>query len=442
MRRRGSKAEDSAAFESAVGLRRGGLLAAGSVAASAAATLCSAGSTIIVLRLLPPAEAGRFAFLVELLYSVGLLGSLGQFILQARLYHQAPPAHYDWRRDTWSTIWITAPFILGGVIALARPYDLTIFEIIFLFVGAEAFVLVSCFSSILGQQQFYAWSSALLRLGNALLIFPALLMLLQPSLRQLDFILAALLVVLCATALLGGILLAGRLAPGPNRINLRQRLSGLIFLASILALLVPQRGMIVVAGAMLSPEKVAALAALASILRVFDLVGEPAGRVFSTEMARHPRAIGGGLLFAPWLLAGLLSAALLVALPPVAHYFYAGRYDAALALLSWLVLAGALRFVEIVPRGFLVYLAPTRSFSYYAAAHCGWALFGLFLMVQWTARSGLSGTVLAGALIAGGRVAISYFFYAKLQWTRRRSETAGQGLVIEGFEAAGEESPV
>src|SRR5205085_11573208 len=92
---------------------------------------------------------------------------------------------------------------------------------------------------------------------------------------------------------------------GEARITLRQRLSGLVFLAALLALVVPQRGMIVVAGAMLNPAAVAALAALVSILRVFDLVGESAGRVFATEMARHSRRIGAGLFAAPWLFAGL-----------------------------------------------------------------------------------------------------------------------------------------
>ncbi len=399
-------------------------------------------ATILILRFLPRPEAGRFAFLVELLYSVGLLGSLGQFVLQARLYHQAPSGHFDWLQDTWSTLWITTPFIVAGVLALAIPYELTTFQIIFLSLGAEAFVLINCFSAVLGQQQHYAWSSALLRMGNGMLIFPALLLLTNPSLRQLNFILVSLLVFLGTTALLGGLLLARRLARGRNQINIRQRVSGLIFLASILALLVPQRGLIVVAGAMLSAEKVAALAAFASILRVFDLVGEPAGRVFSTEMARHPRAISSGLLFAPWLLAGLLSAALLVGLPPVAHYFYAGRYDAALGLLNWLVVAGALRFVEIVPRGFLAYLAPARSFNFYAGVQCACAVTGLALMIKWTAYSGLYGTVAAGVLIAAVRVVISYLFLFRVQRFAKVSGAAGKSLVVEAFQTRGEEPPV
>jgi hypothetical protein len=437
-----SKFQRRAANERPIGLGRGGILAAGSVAASAFTTLCSVAATIIILRVLSRGEAGKFAFLVELLYSVGLLGSLGQFALQARLYHQAPPGHFDWRWDAWSTIWITVPFIVVGVLAIAIPYRLTVFQMTFLCLGAELFVLTNCFSAVLGQQQHYAWSSALLRMGNGLLVFPALLMLANQSLRRLDFVLVSLLVFLGVAALLGGILLARRLERGPGRITIRQRFSGLIFLASILALLVPQRGLIVVAGAMLSPEKVAALAALASILRVFDLVGEPAGRVFSTEMARHPRAISRGLLIAPWLLAGLISAVLLLALPPVAHYFYAGRYDAALGLLHGLVLGGALRFVEIVPRGFLAYLAPTQSFKRYTAVQCGCAVAGLALIVKWTADYGLGGTVWAGALIAAVRVGISYLFLAKVQRVSTGSVTASKGFIVEPLETGGEEPPV
>ena len=122
-----SKFQRPAANDTPTGLGRGGILAAGSVAVSAFTTLCSVAATILILRVLSREEAGKFAFLVELLYSVGLLGSLGQFA-QARLYHQAPAGYFDWRRDAWSTIWITAPFIVVAVLAIAIPYELTVFR--------------------------------------------------------------------------------------------------------------------------------------------------------------------------------------------------------------------------------------------------------------------------------------------------------------------------
>src|SRR5438874_4139623 len=162
MRETPSKFQRQARNEEPIGLGRGGILAAGSVAASAFTTLCSVAATVLILRVLSGEEAGKFAFLVELLYSVGLLGSLGQFALQARLYHQAPSGHFDWVRDAWSTIGITVPFIVVSVLAIAIPYQLTVFQITFLCLGAELFVLTNCFSAVLGQQQHYAWSSALL----------------------------------------------------------------------------------------------------------------------------------------------------------------------------------------------------------------------------------------------------------------------------------------
>lgn len=435
--------QHSGSAEAVPGLRRGGLLAASAVATSALVTLCSVAATIIALRVLSPSEAGRFAFLVELLYSIGLLGSLGQSTLHARIYQQSTAEYFDWRKDAWSAAWMTAPVIIIAVLALVIPYQLTAFQVTFLCLGGEIFVLTNCFSAVLAQQQHYAWSAALLRMGNGLLIVPALLMLANASLRHLNFILLSLLVFLGATSVIGGVVLARRLKAGNARINIRQRVYGLIFLASLLSILAPQRGLIVVAGTMLSAENVAALAALAIILRVFDLIGEPAGRVFSTEMARHPDVISRGLLFGPWLAAGAISAGLLVFLPPVAHHFYAGRYDSAIPLLGWLIAAGALRFIEIVPRGFLSYLAPTRLLNRFTAAQCACAIAGLVVMVKWTGDYGLRGLVCAGASIAAVRVAISYLFFALVR-RHRLSESAAtrDGLIVEALETGSKESPI
>ena len=424
--------------ETPIGLRRGGMLAAGSIAASAFTTLCSLSATVLILRALPREQAGRFAFLVELLYSVGLLGSLGQPILQARLYQQRGAEHFDWLRDTSTTVAITAPLIAVAALGIAMPYGLTAFEIVFLVVGAELFIAASCFSGVLSQQRHYAWSSALLRMGNGLMIVPAILMPAFAVLRRLDLILVGLLVFLGIAALLGALLLTRWLKRGEVQITFRERVSGLVFLASLLALVVPQRGLIVVAGAMLDPGTVAALAAVVSILRVFDLVGESAGRVFSTEMARHSRHISGELYALPWLLAGSMAAAVLFGLPAVLHRFYGGRYDLALPLVPWLVAAAALRLVEVVPRGFLFYLAPSRLLHRFAAAQSAAATVGIVLMVISTLRFGVKGLVWVAALISLARLGISYLFVIPL----RPSAVSAERLVIEPVESSGQEPPI
>jgi hypothetical protein len=425
------------------GLRRGGMLAAGAIAASAFTTLCSLAATLLILRVLPREEAGRFAFLVELLYSVGLLCSLGQPVLQARIYQQTGAEQFDWLRDARSTLCATTPVVVAGVLAIAIPYRLTAFECVFLIVGAELFILTNCFSAVLGQQRHYAWSSALLRLGNGLLLLSAGLMLGNPSLRRLDFILVSLLVFLGVATLLGALLLVRRLTRGQLHLSLRQRISGLIFVATLLAIVVPQRGMIVVAGAMLNAGTVAALAAMATILRVFDLVGDSAGRVFSTEMARSSRRINAGLFAAPWFLAGLLAITIFIALPPIAHRFYGGRYDVILPLLPWLIAAAALRFIEIVPRGLLAYLGSTRLLNRFAAVQCIAAIGGVALMVGWTWSYDMKGLVWAAALIAAARLLISYLFIIPLCRDDASTSNATRNrLSVEPLETRDQEPPV
>ena len=426
-------------------LRRSSLLAMGSVGASVFTTFFSLVATVLILRFLPSDEAGKFAVLVELLYGLGLLGSLGQAVLQARLYHQAPPAHFDWWADLRSTIWITAPTVGLAVLAVAFPYRLTAFQMSFLFIGAELFVLTTCLSMVLAQQRHYVWSSALLRLPNGLLIFPALLMLVRPSLVRLEFILISLLAFLALTTLLGAGLLWRRLERGRAQITLRQRLDGLVLFVSHVAVLIPQRGLIVVAGAMLAPENVAALAALVALLRVFDLIGDPAGRVFSTEMARHSSRIGFGLFAAPWLLAAILAAAVLIGFPQLTHHFYAGRYDFAVPFLPWLVLAAALRLVEIVPRGVLAYLASRPLLNRFSFIQCAIAIGGIVLMMKWTADHGFSGILYAYTLIVAARTIVSYLFLGKVLKVSRqtdRSAETGERVLVEPFQAGGQEPPI
>jgi hypothetical protein len=426
---------------SPVRLRQGGLLAAGSIAASAFTTLCSLAATVLILRVLPREEAGTFAFLVELLYAVGLLGSLGQPILQSRMYLQAGDGHFDWVRDFRSTILTTGPVLAAGVVAITVPYGLTMWQALLIILGAELFVVTSCFAAVLVQQRHYVWSSALVRLGNGLLIIPAVLMLVIPSLRRLDFVMVSLVLFLGSVAVLGAILLSRWLKRGQFHITLRQRIAGLVFLAFLFALVVPQRGLLVVAGAMLNPATVASLAALVSILRVFDLVGDSAGRVFSTEAARNSERISAGLFAGPWLLAALLAAALLFILPSVVHQFYGGRYDMALPLLPWLLTAAALRLVEVVPRGFIAYRASQRLLHQFALVQCAAAIIGIVLMMTGASRLGVKGLVVAAALIAALRLAISYSFLFPLRKGVAVS-AASKDIGVEPVEIGGEETPV
>ena len=405
-------------------------------------TLASLAALVIILRVLPAAEAGRFAFLVELIYAFGRVGSLGQATLQARLYHQSPAKRWNWSADVRSTVCFTAPVIIVAAGVAVVPFRLSLVEIVCLAVGAELFVVTNCFSLVLAQQRSYAWSSALLRLPNALMLLPALVTLGFGLSFSLDLLLASFLGFLALTAGAGAVLLARTIESGSAQINLRERFAGLIFVVSVIAIVVPQRGLIVVSGALLDNHSVAALAALLGLLRVYDLIGDPAGRVFATEGARHPDALGRSLFVAPWLLAAAVSLPLFAAMPPLVRQFYAGRYDSALPLLPWLLLAGALRLVETVPRGLLGYTAPQSLLNRYGTVQVVIALLGLAVMVKLGHDYGISGIAWSAPVIAAARLGCSYFFLQRLTVHAQSSGDPRERLVVKRFEASGQESPI
>jgi hypothetical protein len=131
--------------------------------------------------------------------------------------------------------------------------------------------------------------------------------------------------------------------------------------------------------------------------------------------------------------------------PPLAHRFYAGRYDFALPFLPWLAAAGAFRFVEIIPRGVVAYLAPARSLNWFSAIQCAIALAGLALMIQWTVARGFLGMLHAFTLIAVARTIISYLFLGKVSRFRnaaRESVETRERVFVEPFEAGGQVPPV
>jgi hypothetical protein len=159
-------------------------------------------------------------------------------------------------------------------------------------------------------------------------------------------------------------------------------------------------------------------------------------------MAQHAGRITPGLFAAPWLLAGVLTAGVLVALPPVVHQFYHGRYDTALPLLGWLVIAAASRFVEVVPRGFLAYTAPPPLLNRFAMSQCLVAAIGVPLMLFFAKTQGAMGLVRATAVVSLFRLATSYLFMIPLRRGTIKSGTRRDDLVIEPFQPAGQEPPV
>jgi hypothetical protein len=135
----------------------------------------------------------------------------------------------------------------------------------------------------------------------------------------------------------------------------------------------------------------------------------------------------------------------MIVIPPLTHQFYSGRYDFAVPFLPWLVLAAALRFVEIVPRGVLGYLASPPLLNRFSVVQCAVAIIGIIIMLKWTADYGFAGILYAYTLIAVVRTIVSYIFLARALQPARRTDPSvetGERIFVEPFEAGGEEPPI
>jgi hypothetical protein len=131
--------------------------------------------------------------------------------------------------------------------------------------------------------------------------------------------------------------------------------------------------------------------------------------------------------------------------PQLTHHFYAGRYDFAVPFLPWLVLAAALRLVEIVPRGVLGYLASQPILNRFSFIQCAIAIGGIVLMMTWTVDHGFSGILYAYTVIAAARTIVSYLFLGKVLKVSRQTDTSaetGERVLVEPFQAGGQEPPI
>lgn len=381
----------------------------GSLGASASATLAGVAANVLILRLLPPDDAGSYALLITLLYTAGTLAPLGQGTYLARFYHRVGATGRDWRADLGGVAALSLLVLLVSTPVLATVYALSAKESACLCIGAFLFATLSCAGSLLAEQRRYTLSNLLVRLPNAMLLLPAAAICLLPAPHRLPLVLAGLIAFLTLGLAVAFAALRRQMPTGTLRTSWRQRMGGLVFLASALGLLLPERGLIALAGVHLSPVEIAALVALGSFLRVFDLVGDAGGRVAAREMARGDRP-GRRWLLLPLPVALGLAVAAWLALPSMVHLLFRGRYDAVIPLIPWLAAAAALRLAEVVPRTYLVFAGSERALHRSTTAHFLVALAGIALAMGWIAREGLPAVAYAALLIAAARLAVSYAF--------------------------------
>jgi hypothetical protein len=228
-----------------------------------------------------------------------------------------------------------------------------------------------------------------------------------------------------ALALLTGLAILQRVLPaGPKRISARQRLDGAAFMATTGTDLLPDQGLIAVAGKILPISQVAAFAAIAVLIRPFRLIRAILGMILAPDLLRFRRSSYKKLIAGVWILALGCGLAAAVLLPPLASRFYGDRYQEAIAWIPYMAVAGVLLVGAIPARADLAVRSPIRTMGWFALAYLGAMLICLGMGIAGMLAAGAVFLPITVVLLQLTECAVSYSFWLRF----RRREAGGSGL--------------
>lgn len=319
-----------------------------------AASLITLLAVSLLLRLLPVDQAGQFALLISISEIIGRLGVHGFTTVITRRYSLSQDHAFNWRSDLLATMAFALPIIALSLLVIQAIYQVSLFDIGYILLSGLLRVGLNTFIYMLNSKEQYTRSALLLRLPNTLLIIPALLVWFAPGYSNLEIVLS-IHVINFLVLLLGSVKLYGHiLGEGRQRISFLERKQGVIFLLSSATMLLPDQGLLVIGGALLSPPELAAFAAVIILIRPFKLIRGVLGMVLMPEFIRREAAEYRSLLLGLLVLAGMIALFIGVVSPSIFVWFYPDRYQQALPAIPFLAGAGFMHLLSVIPRSYLV----------------------------------------------------------------------------------------
>lgn len=380
-----------------------------------AATVLTFVAILIFFRSLSQKDAGQLTLLFAVLQTTLLVGSLGQPSLIVRRYSRKPRGHFNWPRDLRYSAGFSIPLILAGSLFAQRIYTFSTVYTLYIFAGASAFSVLINASSVLSSQQLYVWAIPILRVPNALLIVPAVAFAVEPAMANLETVLASNLFFIGLTTVFAIFLLSRLVPSGIASLSLRSRLQGLVFLASSSSSLIPEQGLIAIAGIMIAPEALAVYAALTLLLRGFEFLADVMSRVLSTELLKREVPSYVNMLIGIAAMTLGMGAVAIVATPAISRWIYNGQYDHGAGLIGWLVLAGMFRLSETLPRGYISGHASDKQLRNVISARILIGLVGAAFGIVLISNLGVIGLASSRAGIYLARSLTGYYYFRQIR---------------------------
>jgi hypothetical protein len=387
---------------------------------SAVAAGLSLLSAILILRLLNPDEAGTYTLVTSTASLIGLIGLFGQPNLISRLYARSK-VPYHWRRDLINTLSISSVVIFLCILIVLIAYRFSGFQIFFVAVFSLLNVIIYTSAYMLNSYRHYIWSALLLRLTNALFVIPVGLMALGLFQADILSLLTFQLVIAAICAVLGMLALKLYLPTGLNHISALERRESFDLAILVMAHLLLDPGLIVIAGRQLSYPLIAGLGAYINLLGPFLLVWSILTQTISVEFGRNPSFPKRKILLTLWgalIPIFVLSSAIL---PGLADILYKGRYNDIQAIALPISLIGGLLITETVPRGFVAAVADSPTLKRYIRAQVLVTLVAGGLEILLVNLFGVYGAAWTGAILMLGRNIVGYSYFLMVRRQLRSS---------------------
>lgn len=366
----------------------------------------------LLYRTLPVPQAGMLAIVVSISDILTLVALLGLGAMITRLYASHDRGAYNWFADLMTTAIYALPVLGLGSTGAVLLYGFTLWTGLYIVGLTLVGTLLATAYSMLNARGHYAWSASLIRAPNAALVIPGLAGALGLPYQNLTSVLAFYLFsTLCALA--AAILRLRRILPGgAQRISRRERFAALAFMATSVTDLLPEQGLVAVAGRVLPLSQVAAFAAVAVFLRPFRLLRSVLGMILAPDLLRFRRESYVRLFRGFWALGLACGVAAAVLIPPFFTRFYGGRYEEAVAWIPYLALSGALLIGTIPARSDLTVRAPIRFVNRFAVAYALSMSVVLTLSMAGMSRSGAIFLAFAVVALQLAETGVAYLYWA------------------------------
>ena len=378
---------------------------------SGTTTLITLVAGILVARLLPLDEVGKFGLLMALIQILPMIGSLGQPLLLKREYSNRDFGVFDWAIDSRNSFLLELPVLMLLAVGSIYIYHLSLNASWFIVIALPAVAILNIAFELLNAHQRYVWASLLLRVPNAITILPMALAFFVPHFARLDVLLITILLWMIGMIVVSALLLAKFAERGDKHIPFHTRWLGFGLMILVVTHVIPFQGLTALAGILVPMEQIAALTALAILLRPFNLLREIITQMMTVEFARNPALNKKFAFWGIWGLGTILGVLAVLLVPLVVSIVYGGRYDQYLNLVLPLSVSGALVILEILPKSFLIARVQGRTVNQFAGCQVLIALLGIGLGIALGIKGGVIGIAWAGAVMLLLRNACGYALY-------------------------------